>query len=66
MLKSTLAAVGGNPAKVTGAALQQTVAGGKSWSYTDPIADGIGTETFPAAETLPAPNLRTGSAFRDG
>jgi hypothetical protein len=53
MLKATLARVGGNPAKVTGAALQQTVAGGKSYSYTDPIADGIGTETFPPAETLP-------------
>jgi hypothetical protein len=53
MLKSTLAAVGGNPAKVTGAALQQTVTGGKPYSYTDPIAGGIGTESFPADETLP-------------
>jgi hypothetical protein len=53
MLKSTLAAVGGNPAKVTGAALEKVVAGSKSYSYTDPIADGIGTETFPAAETIP-------------
>jgi ABC-type branched-subunit amino acid transport system substrate-binding protein len=52
-LKATLARVGGNPAKVTGAAIQQTVTGSKSWSYTDPIAGGIGTETFPADETLP-------------
>jgi hypothetical protein len=53
MLKATLARVGGNPAKVTGAALQQTVAGGKTYVYSDPIAGGIGTETFPAAETVP-------------
>jgi hypothetical protein len=53
MLKATLARVGGNPAKVTGAALQQTVTGGKTFVYTDPIAGGIGTETFPAAETIP-------------
>ena len=53
MLKATLAKEGGNPAKVTGATLQQTVAGGNSWAYTDPIAGGIGTETIPAAETLP-------------
>jgi hypothetical protein len=53
MLKSTLAAVGGNPAKVTGAALEKVVAGGKSYTYTDPIPDGIGTEVFPSAETNP-------------
>jgi ABC-type branched-subunit amino acid transport system substrate-binding protein len=53
MLKATLAKEGGNPAKVTGATLQQTVAGSSSWAYTDPITGGIGTETFPAAETLP-------------
>jgi hypothetical protein len=53
MLKSTLAAVGGNPAKVTGATLQQTVTGSKPYSYTDPITGGIGTESFPADETLP-------------
>jgi hypothetical protein len=53
MLKATLARVGGNPAKVTGAALEQTVAGGKTFAYTDPIAGGIGTETFPAAESIP-------------
>ncbi len=53
MLRATLAKEGGNPAKVTGATLQQTVAGSNSWVYTDPITGGIGTETFPAAETLP-------------
>ncbi len=53
MLKATLAKEGGNPAKVTGATLEQTVAGSHSYAYTDPIAGGIGTETFPAAETLP-------------
>jgi ABC-type branched-subunit amino acid transport system substrate-binding protein len=52
-LKATLARVGGNPADVTPAALEETVTGGKSWVYTDPITGGIGTETFPTAETLP-------------
>ena len=51
MLKATLKNVGGNPSKVTGAALQKTVTGG--FTYKDPIAGGIGTETFPAAETVP-------------
>jgi hypothetical protein len=51
MLKATLAKVGGNPNKVTGATLQQTVNGG--YTYTDPIAGGIGTEAFPAAQTFP-------------
>jgi ABC-type branched-subunit amino acid transport system substrate-binding protein len=51
MLKATLKAEGGNPNKVTSATLEQTVT--KSFTYTDPIAGGIGTETFPAAETIP-------------
>ncbi len=51
MLKATLKAEGGNPAKVTGAALEKTVTSG--FTYTDPIAGGIGSETFPAAETIP-------------
>jgi ABC-type branched-subunit amino acid transport system substrate-binding protein len=51
MLKATLKRVGGNPDKVTGAALQQTVVGG--FSYIQPIAGGIGNEYFPAAETIP-------------
>jgi hypothetical protein len=33
--------------------VQQTVAGGKTFAYTDPIPGRIGTETFPAAETVP-------------
>jgi hypothetical protein len=52
MLRSTLARVG-SISKVTPAAVQQTVAGGTSWVYTDPIAGGIGQETFPAAESIP-------------
>lgn len=51
-LKATLARVG-NINKVTPAALDQTVTGSKSWTYTDPEAGGIGSETFPAAETNP-------------
>ena len=51
MLKATLKAEGGNPAKVTGATLEKTVTSG--FTYTDPIAGGIGSETFPAAETIP-------------
>ncbi|HEV3264685.1 MAG TPA: ABC transporter substrate-binding protein [Acidimicrobiales bacterium] len=51
MLRATLAKVGGDPNKVTGATLQQTVNAG--YTYTDPIAGGIGTETFPAAKTNP-------------
>jgi ABC-type branched-subunit amino acid transport system substrate-binding protein len=51
MLKATLAAVGGDPAKVTGSTLQQTV--NKGFSYVDPAAGGIGPERFPAAETTP-------------
>jgi ABC-type branched-subunit amino acid transport system substrate-binding protein len=50
MLKATLKAVGGNPNKVTGPALQKTVNGG--FTYTDPISGGIGTEHFPAAESI--------------
>jgi hypothetical protein len=51
MLKATLAKVGGNPNNVTGATLQQTV--NNNFTYTDPIAGGIGTEAFPAAQTVP-------------
>jgi ABC-type branched-subunit amino acid transport system substrate-binding protein len=51
MLRATLARVGGDPGKVTGAALQVAVNGG--FTYTDPIAGGIGTEHFPAAESIP-------------
>ncbi len=51
MLRATLKAVGGDPNKVTGASLQKTVNSG--FVYTDPIAGGIGTEYFPAAETVP-------------
>jgi branched-chain amino acid transport system substrate-binding protein len=51
MLKATLKAVGGDANKVTSATLQQTVTSG--FTYTDPIAGGIGAETFPAASTVP-------------
>lgn len=51
MLKATLKAEGGNPAKATGATLEKTVTSG--FTYTDPITGGIGSETFPAAETIP-------------
>jgi hypothetical protein len=51
MPKATLKAEGGNPAKVTGATLEKTVTSG--FTHTDPIAGGIGTETFPAAESIP-------------
>jgi ABC-type branched-subunit amino acid transport system substrate-binding protein len=51
MLKATLKAEGGNPAKVTGATLEKTVTSG--FTYTDPIVGGIGTESFPAAESIP-------------
>jgi ABC-type branched-subunit amino acid transport system substrate-binding protein len=51
MLRATLAAVGGDPTKVDGAAIQKTVNSG--FTYTDPIAGGVGTEYFPAAETIP-------------
>jgi ABC-type branched-subunit amino acid transport system substrate-binding protein len=51
MLRATLRAVGGDPGKVTGAALQKTV--NRGFTYTDPIAGGIGTEHFPAAESIP-------------
>jgi ABC-type branched-subunit amino acid transport system substrate-binding protein len=51
MLRATLAKVGGNPNKVTAATLQQTV--NDNFTYTDPIAGGIGTEAFPAAQTVP-------------
>jgi len=51
MLRATLKAVGGDPGKVTGAALQRTVNDG--FTYTDPIPGGIGTEHFPASEHIP-------------
>ena len=51
MLKATLKAEGDNPAKVTGATIDQTVTSG--FTYTDPITGGIGSETFPAAESIP-------------
>jgi ABC-type branched-subunit amino acid transport system substrate-binding protein len=51
MLKATLKAVGNDPTKVTGVTLQKTVQGG--FSYTDPLAGGIGDEYFPAANTIP-------------
>jgi ABC-type branched-subunit amino acid transport system substrate-binding protein len=51
MLRATLARVGGESGKVTGAALQMAVNSG--FTYTDPIAGGIGTEHFPAAENIP-------------
>ncbi len=50
MLRATLKAEGDNPSKVTGATIQKTVNSG--FVYTDPIAGGIGTEYFPAAETV--------------
>jgi ABC-type branched-subunit amino acid transport system substrate-binding protein len=51
LLRSTLTRVGGNPNLVNGAALAKTVSSG--WTYTDPIAGGIGTAYFPAAESIP-------------
>jgi hypothetical protein len=51
MLKATLKAEGGNPNKVTSTTLDKTVTSG--FTYTDPIAGGIGSETFPAAESIP-------------
>jgi ABC-type branched-subunit amino acid transport system substrate-binding protein len=51
MLRATLKAVGGNPAKVTSQSLEKTVVDG--FTYKDPIAGGIGTEHFPAAGTVP-------------
>jgi branched-chain amino acid transport system substrate-binding protein len=51
MLQATLKAVGGDPAKVTGATLERTVNSG--FTYTDTLAGGIGSEHFPAAESTP-------------
>jgi ABC-type branched-subunit amino acid transport system substrate-binding protein len=51
MLRATLKSVGGDAAKVTGAALDQMVNSG--FTYKDPIPGGIGTEYFPAAEKVP-------------
>ena len=36
---------------MTGATLEKTVTSG--FTYTDPIVGGIGTESFPAAESIP-------------
>jgi ABC-type branched-subunit amino acid transport system substrate-binding protein len=52
MLQATLKRVGGDPNKVTGAALQKTVTSG--YTYTGPIAGGIGTLYFPAAGNIPS------------
>ncbi len=52
MLKATLAAEGGDPNKVTGATLEQTVNSGH-YVYTPPLAGGVSTLYFPAAETIP-------------
>jgi ABC-type branched-subunit amino acid transport system substrate-binding protein len=66
MLKATLKNVGGDPNKVTSAAIQKTVVGG--FTYSDPIAGGIGTEYFPAASTIPTGCgtmlLTTGTTFK--
>lgn len=51
LLRATLTRVGGNPNLVTSAELEKTVNSG--WAYTDPLAGGIGTEYFPAAEKIP-------------
>ena len=51
MLKATLKNGGGNPYDVTGAAIEKTVNTG--FTYTDPIAGGIGDEYFPAEENTP-------------
>ena len=51
MLRATLAKEGGDASKVTGATIQ--AATHENFTYTDPIAGGIGTEYFPAATTIP-------------
>jgi ABC-type branched-subunit amino acid transport system substrate-binding protein len=52
MLKATLAKEGGDPNKVTGATLEETVNSGH-YVYTPPLAGGINTMYFPAAEKIP-------------
>ena len=52
MLKATLAKVGGDPNKVTGATIESTVNSG-NFSYVGPIPGGMGTMYFPAAEFIP-------------
>jgi ABC-type branched-subunit amino acid transport system substrate-binding protein len=52
MLKATLAAEGNDPAKVTGATIEKTVNSGH-YVYTPPLAGGINTMYFPAAENVP-------------
>ena len=51
MLRATLKSVGGDAAKVTSVTLDNMV--NKGFTYKDPIAGGIGTEYFPAAEKVP-------------
>jgi len=58
MLKATLTKVGGDPNKVTGATIQSTVNSG-TYSYSDPIAGGIGPMYFPAAESIPTGCITT-------
>jgi branched-chain amino acid transport system substrate-binding protein len=53
MLKATLTSVGGDPNKVTGAAVQKVGANPNGFTYVDPIKGGIGNETFPAASKVP-------------
>lgn len=52
LLRATLKRVGNNPNLVNSVALEKTVNSGH-WAYTDPLPGGIGTEYFPAAETIP-------------
>jgi ABC-type branched-subunit amino acid transport system substrate-binding protein len=67
MLKATLKSVGGDPNKVTSTTLQKTVIT-DGFTYTDPIAGGIGTEYFPAAGKIPTGCgtmlLTTGTTFK--
>jgi ABC-type branched-subunit amino acid transport system substrate-binding protein len=49
MLKATLKSVGGDPSKVTGAAISEMV--NKGFTYTSPISGGSGTTYFPADES---------------
>jgi ABC-type branched-subunit amino acid transport system substrate-binding protein len=52
ILRATLKSVGGNPSKVTSQTMEKSVNAG--FTYTDPIAGGIGSEYFPVAETFPS------------
>jgi ABC-type branched-subunit amino acid transport system substrate-binding protein len=51
MLRATLKRVGGDAEKVTALTLDKMV--NRGFTYNDPIAGGIGTEYFPAAEKVP-------------